>query len=246
MRSKAKSISLVTRGKRIKIQWLFSIVCADCLTPSQKFTRCLEPALIRPGSSILVDSYPIVNAMMGIEHANPDTLAGLFSAFDDANWTDKTKLDDERLKNLIEHMSALPVGNRNYSADVMGDAYEYLIKKFADMSKKNAGEFYTPRSVVKLMVRMLQPRSGESVYESKTRYLIQFNDFPLRGVGFGRGCRFSKTDFLCIMTGVEIGNCRCDEKAGKRPMASVIVLIFEKIAVALFLYKNLTERRCSL
>ena len=107
----------------------------------------------------------IVDAMMGIEHANPDTLAGLFSSFDDANWTDKTKLDDERLKDLIEHMSALPVGNRNYSADVMGDAYEYLIKKFADMSKKNAGEFYTPRSVVKLMVRMLNPKSGESVYD---------------------------------------------------------------------------------
>ena len=107
----------------------------------------------------------IVDAMMGIEHANPDTVAGLFSSFDDANWTDKTKLDDERLKDLIEHMSALPVGNRNYSADVMGDAYEYLIKKFADMSKKNAGEFYTPRSVVKLMVRLLQPKSGESVYD---------------------------------------------------------------------------------
>ena len=107
----------------------------------------------------------IVDAMMGIEHANPDTMAGLFSSFDDANWTDKTKLDDERLKDLIEHMSALPVGNRNYSADVMGDAYEYLIKKFADMSKKNAGEFYTPRSVVKLMVRMLSPKSGDSVYD---------------------------------------------------------------------------------
>ena len=107
----------------------------------------------------------IVDAMMGIEHANPDTMAGLFSSFDDANWTDKTKLDDARLKDLIEHMSALPVGNRNYSADVMGDAYEYLIKKFADMSKKNAGEFYTPRSVVKLMVRLLQPKSGESVYD---------------------------------------------------------------------------------
>ena len=120
--------------------------------------------------------------MMGIEHANPDTMAGLFSSFDDANWTDKTKLDDERLKDLIEHMSALPVGNRNYSADVMGDAYEYLIKKFADMSKKNAGEFYTPRSVVKLMVRMLSPKSGDSVYESKTQNLIQINDCPLRGV----------------------------------------------------------------
>lgn len=107
----------------------------------------------------------IVDAMMGIEQANPDTLAGVFSAFDDANWTDKTKLDDERLKNLIEHMSTLQVGNKNYSADVMGDAYEYLIKKFADMSKKNAGEFYTPRSVVKLMVQMLQPKSGESVYD---------------------------------------------------------------------------------
>ena len=107
----------------------------------------------------------IVDAMMGIEHANPDTMAGLFSSFDDANWTDKTKLDDERLKDLIEHMSALPVGNRNYSADVMGDAYEYLIKKFADLSKKNAGEFYTPRSVVKLMVRLLNPKSGDSVYD---------------------------------------------------------------------------------
>jgi len=107
----------------------------------------------------------IVDAMMGIEHANPDTMAGLFSSFDDANWTDKTKLDDERLKNLIEHMSALPVGNKNYTADVMGDAYEFLIKKFADLSKKNAGEFYTPRSIVKLMVRMLSPKSGESVYD---------------------------------------------------------------------------------
>lgn len=107
----------------------------------------------------------IVDAMMGIEHDNPDTMAGLFSSFDDANWTDKTKLNDERLKDLIEHMSALPVGNRNYSADVMGDAYEYLIKKFADMSKKNAGEFYTPRFVVKLMVRLLSPKSGESVYD---------------------------------------------------------------------------------
>ena len=107
----------------------------------------------------------ITDAMMGIERANPDTLAGLFSSFDDANWTDKTKLDDERLKNLIEHMSVLTVGNDDYSADVMGDAYEYLIKKFADMSKKNAGEFYTPRSIVKLMVQLLQPKSGESVYD---------------------------------------------------------------------------------
>ncbi|APO43880.1 restriction endonuclease subunit M [Paenibacillus xylanexedens] len=107
----------------------------------------------------------IVKAMNGIERANPDTLDGVFSSFDDANWTDKTKLSDERLKDLVEHMSKIKVGNSNYSADVMGDSYEYLIKKFADLSKKNAGEFFTPRSIVKLLVILLAPRVGESVYD---------------------------------------------------------------------------------
>lgn len=107
----------------------------------------------------------IVDAMVGIERANPDTLFGVFSSFDDANWTDKNKLSDERLKDLVEHMSKIKVGNENYSADVMGDSYEYLIKKFADLSKKNAGEFYTPRSVVKLMVKILDPKPGETVYD---------------------------------------------------------------------------------
>ena len=107
----------------------------------------------------------IVNSMMSIERANPDTLQGLFSSFDDANWTDKTKLSDERLRDLVEHMSKLKVGNNNYSADVMGDAYEYLLKKFADLSKKNAGEFYTPRSVVKLLVKILAPKPGDTVYD---------------------------------------------------------------------------------
>lgn len=107
----------------------------------------------------------IVKAMTGIEKANPDTLSGVFSSFDDATWTDKNKLTDERLKNLIEHMSLIKVGNKNYSADIMGDSYEYLIKKFADLSKKSAGEFYTPRTIVKLMVQLLDPQPGETVYD---------------------------------------------------------------------------------
>lgn len=107
----------------------------------------------------------IVDAMMGIERANPDTLRGLFSSFDDASWTDKGKLSDERLKDLVEHFSAKRFGNKNYSADMMGDAYEYLIKKFADMQKKNAGEFYTPREIVKMMVSLLEPKPGETVYD---------------------------------------------------------------------------------
>lgn len=107
----------------------------------------------------------IVKAMNGIERANPETLSGVFSSFDDVTWTDKTKLTDERLKDLIEHMSSLKVGNRNYSADVMGDSYEYLIKKFADLSKKNAGEYYTPRTIVKLMVMLMDPKPGDTVYD---------------------------------------------------------------------------------
>lgn len=107
----------------------------------------------------------IVNAMNGIERANPDTLSGVFSSFDDANWTDKTKLSDERLKNLVEHMSKIKVGNENYDADVMGDSYEFLIKKFADLAKKNAGEFYTPRTIVKLLIMLLSPQAGETVYD---------------------------------------------------------------------------------
>lgn len=107
----------------------------------------------------------IVKAMTGIERANPDTLSGVFSSFDDANWTDKGKLSDERLKNLVEHMSKIKLGNQNYSDDIMGDSYEYLIKKFADLSKKNAGEFYTPRPIVKLMVQLLAPKAGDFVYD---------------------------------------------------------------------------------
>ncbi len=107
----------------------------------------------------------IVKAMTNIERANPDTLGGVFSSFDDANWADKSKLSDERLKDLVEHMSKIKVGNNNYSDDVMGDSYEYLIKKFADLSKKNAGEFYTPRSIVKLLIKFISPKDGETVYD---------------------------------------------------------------------------------
>lgn len=107
----------------------------------------------------------IQNAMTKIERKNPKTLFGLFTSFDDATWTDKDKLTDERLKDLVEHMSKINVGNSNYDADIMGDAYEFLIKKFADMSKKNAGEFYTPRAIVKLLIKILAPQAGETVYD---------------------------------------------------------------------------------
>ncbi len=104
----------------------------------------------------------IVNAMRGIERANQEHLYGVFG---DTPWTNKERLPDDLLKDLIEHFSALPLGNAMVRNDVIGDAYEYLIKKFADTTNKRAGEFYTPRSVVRLMVELLDPQEGETVYD---------------------------------------------------------------------------------
>ncbi|MCA9041628.1 MAG: N-6 DNA methylase, partial [Planctomycetaceae bacterium] len=101
-------------------------------------------------------------AMREIEKANPDTLYGIFG---DAQWTNKDRLSDALLCDLIEHFSKLPLGNKGARADILGQSYEYLIKKFADATNKKAGEFYTPRSVVNLMVRILDPKEGESIYD---------------------------------------------------------------------------------
>src|SRR6266581_2699723 len=102
------------------------------------------------------------NAMRAIEMANPHTLYGIFG---DTNWSNKERLPDRLLRDLIEHLSKLPLANRVAEPDVIGNAYEYLIKRFADLSKKKAGEFYTPRSVVRMMVNILDPQAGESVYD---------------------------------------------------------------------------------
>jgi type I restriction enzyme M protein len=101
-------------------------------------------------------------ALRGIEQANPQTLYGIFG---DAQWTNKERLSDALLRDLMEHFSRLPLGNSAAEADILGQAYEYLIKKFADATNKKAGEFYTPRSVVRLMVNILDPREGESIYD---------------------------------------------------------------------------------
>jgi len=107
----------------------------------------------------------IVESMRSIERNNPTTLYGVLSTFSKAQWTNKSVLSDARLRNLVEHMSKVDLGNTQYSADLMGDAYEVLLKKFADISKSKAGEFYTPRSIVKLLVRIIAPLPGESVYD---------------------------------------------------------------------------------
>jgi type I restriction enzyme M protein len=104
----------------------------------------------------------IQDAMRAIEAANPARLDGIFG---DAPWTNKARLPDATLKNLLEHFSAHTLSLAAVPEDELGNAYEYLIKQFADDSGHTAQEFYTNRTLVHLMVQMLQPQPGESIYD---------------------------------------------------------------------------------
>ena len=77
------------------------------------------------------------------------------------------KLDPEVLSNLINYLGAVDLSNNNVTVDVLGDAYEYLIKRFADENKGGtmAGQFYTPQEVVDIIVHYLKPQEGETIYD---------------------------------------------------------------------------------
>lgn len=106
--------------------------------------------------------FTLQKAMREIEQANPRLLYGIFG---DAQWTNKDRLSDATMRDLIEHFSSLTLSLANVPEDELGQAYEYLIKKFADDSGHTAAEFYTNRTVVHLMTLMLDPQPGESVYD---------------------------------------------------------------------------------
>ena len=104
----------------------------------------------------------IEKALRGIEQANQEFLYGIFG---DAQWSNKNKLSDRLLNDLIEHFSQYNLSNSNVGSDLLGQSYEYLIKHFADLTNKKAGEFYTPRSVVHLLGLILDPHEGETIYD---------------------------------------------------------------------------------
>lgn len=104
----------------------------------------------------------IVEAFQAIEKANIELLHGVFG---DGAWTNKNRLPDALLKDLIEHFSSKTLSIENCPEDELGQGYEYLIKKFADDSGHTAQEFYTNRTVVHLMTEILKPQSGESIYD---------------------------------------------------------------------------------
>ena len=114
----------------------------------------------------------LVTAWTRIEQANPDRvvgnrvvegLGGIFGKRD--HWTNKNILKDETISELIEHFSKIDLSLKNCPADEMGNAYEYLVGKFAGDAGNTAQEFYTNRTVVELMAEILEPKAGESIYD---------------------------------------------------------------------------------
>ena len=110
----------------------------------------------------------IVNAFYEVEQSNEDKKTHekrLLGVFGNAPWANKNRLPDETLKNLIEHFSTKTLSLENCPEDELGQAYEYLIKKFGDDSGHTSQEFYTNRTVVHLMTELLKPQPGETVYD---------------------------------------------------------------------------------
>ena len=124
-------------------------------------------------------------AVEEIEETNP-VLEGVLVSVD---FNKKDKISDKKLRDLISHFGKYRLRNSDFeNPDLMGSAYEYLIKMFADSAGKKGGEFYTPSEVVNLLVRLIKPKSGMRIYDptcgsggmliQSRQYLIESNDDP--------------------------------------------------------------------
>ncbi|MDK0629168.1 type I restriction-modification system subunit M [Clostridium perfringens] len=90
-------------------------------------------------------------------------LVGVLST---TNYNDKEKVPDKKLAQLLVLFSTVNLANSNLeSEDILGDAYQYLIKQFADQGGKKGGEFYTPTEVVKVITNILKPQEGDRIYD---------------------------------------------------------------------------------
>ena len=105
-------------------------------------------------------------ALAAIEDANPNTLQDVLKGINFNRKIGQRTLDDSTLVEFIQHFSDIPLGNEDFEfPDLLGAAYEYLIKYFADSAGKKGGEFYTPAEVVRLMVQLIEPKEGMAVYD---------------------------------------------------------------------------------
>lgn len=97
-----------------------------------------------------------------IEQANPERLAGIFG---NASWADPNRMPPERLIRLIEHFNRYVISPTTVPNDMLGAGYEYLLKSFSDENAVSAGQFFTPRAVIHLLIQILDPQPTDTIYD---------------------------------------------------------------------------------
>lgn len=142
----------------------------DFIIPENCFWKDVKGAKLSMKNKVLADAVKEI-ADKNIDNNGTAFLKGII---DTVKWNEAApdgsggkKLDPAVLTNLINYLDPVDLSNKNVSVDVLGDAYEYLIKKFADENKggTTAGQFYTPQEVVDIIVRYLKPQEGNTVYD---------------------------------------------------------------------------------
>ena len=107
-----------------------------------------------------------LNRALGGLESNNSSLSEVLEHIDFSRKVGQAKIPDIKLRQLITHFSQYRLRNEDFEfPDLLGAAYEYLIGEFADSAGKKGGEFYTPRSVVRMMVRLLKPQQNHSIYD---------------------------------------------------------------------------------
>ena len=104
----------------------------------------------------------IQNITQQIEQANPERLAGIFG---NAPWADPNRMPPDRLERLIDHFNRHVISPTRIPNDMLGDGYEYLLKAFSDENAVSAGQFFTPREVIHLLIRILDPQPTDTIYD---------------------------------------------------------------------------------
>jgi type I restriction enzyme M protein len=175
-------------AKNLKARGLTSRAIADQLDNPDKYTFFVPVESRWPTIRHLKTNVgtALHKAFEALEEANADTLRDVLKGINFNRKIGQRTLDDDTLSNFIQNFENIPLRDENFEfPDLLGAAYEYLIKYFADSAGKKAGEFYTPAEVVRTLVELVEPQPGMSVYDptcGSGGMLIQTCDY-IREIG---------------------------------------------------------------
>ena len=170
-------------GKNLKAKGMAAAVIATQLTNPDKYTFYVpEESRWSTVRHLKTNVGTAINtALEALEDANVDTLQDVLKGINFNKKIGQRTLDDDTLANFIQNFEKIPLRDENFEfPDLLGAAYEYLIKFFADSAGKKAGEFYTPADVVRTLVEIVDPQPGTSIYDptcGSGGMLIQTRDY---------------------------------------------------------------------